>query len=68
MAPDHERCSPGLRLFQRAVAMDNAARLANLARLRAIAREQRGSVTVFCAHDPSEFKALSGGSAVRLFA
>lgn len=68
MAPDRERCSPGLRLFQRVVAMDNAARLANVARLREIARDRRGSVTVFSAHDPSEFKALSGGSAVRLFA
>lgn len=68
MDPDRERCSPGLRVFQRAMALDNASRRRNVARLRKIARENKGSVTVFCAHDPSEFKALSGSSAVRLFA
>jgi glyoxylase-like metal-dependent hydrolase (beta-lactamase superfamily II) len=68
MDPDRERCPPGLRLFQRAVAADNAARRENLARLRELVREQRGALTVFCAHDPNEFKALSGSSAIRLFA
>jgi glyoxylase-like metal-dependent hydrolase (beta-lactamase superfamily II) len=68
MAPDRERCSAGLRAFQRLMAVDNAARLANVARLRELATAPDAAVRLFCAHDPTEFKAFSAGSAVRLFA
>lgn len=55
------RCPPGLRAFQRLMAVDNAARLHNLARLQELRRDHGDEVTVFCAHDPSEFAALSSG-------
>jgi glyoxylase-like metal-dependent hydrolase (beta-lactamase superfamily II) len=68
MDPERERCTVGLRLFQRLVAMDNAARLANVARLRDLSRTDRDRVKLFCAHDPSEFKALASPRPARLFA
>lgn len=45
-------CPSGLRLFQRIVEMERAARLANQDRLRALVREHGHEVDVFCAHDP----------------
>jgi glyoxylase-like metal-dependent hydrolase (beta-lactamase superfamily II) len=53
-------CPALLRGFQRIMAFDNAARVANQARIRALARAHGGEVRVFSAHDPSEFAALSG--------
>ena len=41
-----------LRAFERAIAMDDGARVANQARLHALART--GEARVFCAHDPVE--------------
>ena len=46
------------RLVQRILAQDDAARLANAERLRSFAAEH-DDVTVFCAHDPTEFAALT---------
>lgn len=51
-------CPTGLRAFQRAMAMDNASRLDNLARLQELHRDHADEVTVFCAHDKSELDAL----------
>ena len=59
MNPHHPFCTPGLAVFQRAVAMDDEARLANQARLRSLVRDHGDEVSVFSAHDPSEFERLS---------
>lgn len=58
MDPNRRTCPIGLELFQRAVAMDDEARLANQERLRTLAREQAGKVRVFCAHDDVELERL----------
>jgi glyoxylase-like metal-dependent hydrolase (beta-lactamase superfamily II) len=68
MDPARERCSAGLWSFQRLVAMDNAARQANIHRIRELARERRSEIRVFSAHDPSEFRALSQAEPSRIFA
>jgi glyoxylase-like metal-dependent hydrolase (beta-lactamase superfamily II) len=52
--PDAPSCPPGLRIFQRIAAVDDAARRKNQERLRELARERRGEVTIFSAHDPVE--------------
>ncbi len=51
---------PGLRAFESFVSADGAARRANLARLRELARLTIGYVKLFCSHDPVEFAALKG--------
>jgi glyoxylase-like metal-dependent hydrolase (beta-lactamase superfamily II) len=51
-------CPPGLRAFQRLVAVDNRSRLENVARLRALHADHGDEVTVFCAHDEAELLAL----------
>ena len=56
------RCPPGLRAFQRVMAVHNAERLRNLARLQELRRDHVGEVTVFCAHDKSELEALRGAT------
>lgn len=58
MDPDRRRCPPLLDLFERAVQFDGEQRLANQERLRALARENRGEVRVFCAHDAVELERL----------
>jgi glyoxylase-like metal-dependent hydrolase (beta-lactamase superfamily II) len=59
---DRPRCTPALAAFQRVVAMDDAARRANQARLRALARDRSQEVDVFCAHDPVELdRAMRAG-------
>jgi glyoxylase-like metal-dependent hydrolase (beta-lactamase superfamily II) len=50
----------GLRAFESFVSADSAARRANLARLRELARLTIGYVKLFCSHDPVEFAALKG--------
>jgi glyoxylase-like metal-dependent hydrolase (beta-lactamase superfamily II) len=60
-------CPPGLAVFQRVMAVDNAARLANRERLRTLAREQR-EVRVFSAHCPDELAACVAGEAARAVA
>lgn len=50
----HGSCPPGLRAFQYVVQADLTTRLANVARLRELARDP--DVTVFSAHDAVEFE------------
>lgn len=50
----------GIRLLERSVAVDNKKRQANLERIQQLAASGEGRVTVFCAHDPSEFETLAG--------
>jgi glyoxylase-like metal-dependent hydrolase (beta-lactamase superfamily II) len=57
------RCPPGLRMLQTLVEVDRRQRFANQARLRTLAAERAGEVTLFCAHDPAELAALQAASA-----
>lgn len=57
--PPH--CPPVLSFFQRAIARDNGLRVANQARLNALAQEAAGRVRLFCAHDPVELERLQQG-------
>ena len=50
--------SLALRLFQRTEATDDAARLANQARLRDLAAGVGEGMSIFCAHDPEELSRL----------
>lgn len=50
-----------LRAFQGLLAVDNRRRLANQERLRELQRSHGPDVTIFCAHDPQEYAALSRG-------
>ncbi len=50
----HPHCPLPLRAFQRLVAIDEEARVANQGRLRALAGDAGAGVRVFCAHDPVE--------------
>jgi glyoxylase-like metal-dependent hydrolase (beta-lactamase superfamily II) len=52
--------APGLRLFQRLMAVDDRTRRANQERLRLLHAAQGAAVTVFSAHDPQEYAALAG--------
>ncbi len=56
MDPDERRCPPILDVFQRITEIDSTARRKNQERLRLLCRENRGSVRVFCAHDPVELE------------
>lgn len=49
---------PGLRAFQRLMAVDDEQRRANLERLRELVSTRSADVTVFSAHDPTELAAL----------
>jgi hypothetical protein len=53
---DPPGCPPGLRVFQRIIAADNAARVRNQERLRELAREHGDEVRIFSAHDPVELE------------
>jgi len=57
--PPH--AAPGLRVFQRLMAVDDAQRVANQARLRELHAADAGDVTVFSAHDATEYDALAAG-------
>lgn len=63
---DGDACPPGLKLFQGAVQVDGAGRRRNQDRLRSLHAEHgpdsgaTETVTMFCAHDASEFDALAG--------
>jgi glyoxylase-like metal-dependent hydrolase (beta-lactamase superfamily II) len=59
--PENPRSTPGLALFQRLVAVDDAARRKNQRRLRELARDHRGTVRLFSAHDPLELEAWVEG-------
>lgn len=56
--PAKPRSTPGLALFQRIAAVDDAARRKNQARLRELVRDHRREVRVFSAHDPVELDAF----------
>lgn len=56
--PPH--AAPGLRLFQRLMAIDDGQRIANQARLRELHARRSPEVTVFSAHDAAEYDALAG--------
>ncbi len=53
----HEQpaCAPGLAIFQRLMAVDHRARMANLARVRELRSTHAGDVDVFCAHAAADF-------------
>ena len=51
----------GLRVFEWLVAMERGRLRDNHLRLHELARDQRGEVTVFSSHDPTEFLALAAG-------
>lgn len=51
---------PGLRLFQALMSVDELARRHNQERLRELHAAHGAEVTVFSAHDPQEYAALSG--------
>lgn len=53
-------CPLGLRLFQRLMAVDDARRRANVARLRELRREHGARVRLFSAHSAVEYRALRG--------
>jgi glyoxylase-like metal-dependent hydrolase (beta-lactamase superfamily II) len=55
-------CPPGLRAYQAALAVDNAARRANLERLQELHAAHSDEITIFSAHSASEFDALSSSS------
>ncbi len=52
-------CPPGLALFQRVVAFDDAARRANQARLRQLRRDQGPRVRIVSAHSPHEYREIT---------
>jgi hypothetical protein len=49
-----------MHLFERAVQVDGERQFENQERLRVLARENRGEVRVFSAHDAVEFERLRG--------
>ena len=51
-------CPTTLRVFQRVLAQDNKARVANLERVQELYAAHGDEVTVFCAHDASELAGL----------
>ena len=56
-------CPAALSAYQRFLALDEAARRANQARLRALVVEKGSEVRVFCAHDAVDFASLVAESA-----
>ncbi len=56
---DPPRCPAALRVTQRLLAVDNAARLHNQAKLRALRQREGADVQLFSAHDTSEFLAYA---------
>jgi glyoxylase-like metal-dependent hydrolase (beta-lactamase superfamily II) len=56
------RCPPGFRVFQTAMAADNASRRRNQERLRELAREHGDEVTLFCSHDPVQLDRLAAAT------
>lgn len=55
-------CTKGLRFYQTLMEKDRKQRLFNQERLRRLASERGGEVTLFCAHDVREFERLTGRS------
>lgn len=65
MNAENPTCPPGLAAFQRIVAMDDAERRRNQARLRELVRTEP-SVTVHSAHCPTEFERLANAPAAAI--
>jgi len=62
---DRRRCTPGLRLYQTMMEVDRDLRFENQRRLRALKRDRRGEIRIFCSHDQRELEAMQrGGTAV----
>ncbi len=59
VAGPSRRTPPGIRLFERSVAMDRRQVEANHGRLRELIVATSGQVDVFCAHDTTEFDELA---------
>lgn len=57
---DPPQCPVGLRIFQRTMAVDDAARRSNAARLRVLRRDAGDRVRLFSAHSSHELAALRG--------
>lgn len=55
-------CPMFLRAFQRGAAIDDAARIANRERLRALRREAGDRIQLFCAHSPTEYELLASAN------
>jgi len=55
----HRTCPPGLRGYQRLMQVDADARMANQRRVRALSSDHGDRVRIFCAHDLTEFEALT---------
>ncbi|MBI3270610.1 MAG: MBL fold metallo-hydrolase [Planctomycetes bacterium] len=60
LAPRDHRPSLGMACFQAWIESDRTARLSNQERLRALVRERREEVRIFCAHDPDELEKIRG--------
>jgi len=58
MRADAPACPPGLRWMQRRMETARGLRLANQERLRELVRDNADRITIFCAHDASELRAL----------
>jgi len=56
-------CPGGLKLFQRVLAADNGARVANTERLRELAAAHGDEVSLFSAHDPHELARCQASAA-----
>jgi glyoxylase-like metal-dependent hydrolase (beta-lactamase superfamily II) len=57
VGPDWRAAPAGLRLFESLISVDDGARRANQARLRELAREHDGEVTLISSHDAAELAA-----------
>ena len=51
-------CPPALKVFQTAMAVDNAQRRRNAARLQELQRDHGDEIRMFCAHDPHDLAAF----------
>ena len=56
--PEAGKAPLALRLFESLVNVDCSARLANLARLRALAQSRASEIRLICSHDPADMPAL----------
>lgn len=61
MDPVKPHCPPGMTAFQNMVQTLRKPRLENVERLRELSRDHADEVTVFSAHSPVEYQALSRG-------
>ena len=60
MDPFTPYCTPGLRFYQWMLEKDRTQRLENQDRLRAVKRDHKDQVLIFCSHDVVEFERLTG--------